>query len=170
MGKTVVNEHLTVVRTPEGDLERPPVRALDGATVEPPGPPPQRVGLSPLDRLAASAFANGDRASVDALLALVRDGVEVLVGPDADGARFRLLAREIQAAKVALDLLTASVGDRVKSGDLQGARALDKLAIGAARRLVVLLEQHRHESAARAGRSPVVAVGVAQQILVGPSR
>lgn len=69
------------------------------------------------------------------LVELVRGCAEALAGEDANGARRRLLSREIAIAKTTLDLLTASIGDRVRAGDERGALLADRLATSAAKRL-----------------------------------
>jgi hypothetical protein len=116
---------------------------------------PRRLELSWLDRLAASACADGDTV---ALVELVRASAESLSGDDASAARARLLAREIAIAKATLDLLVAGMGERLGRGDERGALLLDRLATGAAKRLALLTGAH--------SRTPVVAVAHADVVHV----
>ncbi|HEX2692249.1 MAG TPA: hypothetical protein VHN14_36820 [Kofleriaceae bacterium] len=79
--------------------------------------PAQRLRLSWLDKQATTALVEGDATELAALVELVRGCAEALSGEDANGARRRLLAREIAIAKATLDVLTASIGDRGRAGD-----------------------------------------------------
>jgi hypothetical protein len=93
--------------------------------------PEQRLGLTWLDKQAATALVDGDATELAELVELARGCAEALAGEDANGARRRLLAREIAMAKATLDLLTASIGDRVRAGDERGALLADRLATSA---------------------------------------
>jgi hypothetical protein len=118
-----------------------------------------RLELSWLDRLAASACADGETA---ALVELVRTSAESLSGDDPSAARSRLLAREIAIAKATLDLLVAGMGERLGRGDERGALLLDRLATGAAKRLALLAGAH--------ARAAVVAVAHADVVHVEAAR
>lgn len=120
---------------------------------------PPRLELSWLDRLAATACADGEAT---ALVELVRASAESLSGDDPSAARSRLLAREIAIAKATLDLLVASMGERLGRGDERGAILLDRLATGAAKRLALLAGAH--------GRATVVAVAHADIVHVEAAR
>lgn len=120
---------------------------------------PPRVELSWLDRLAATACADGEAT---ALVELVRASAESLSGDDPSAARSRLLAREIAIAKATLDLLVASMGERLGRGDERGAILLDRLATGAAKRLALLVGAH--------ARATVVAVAHADVVHVEAAR
>jgi hypothetical protein len=145
----VVHRHHLQVVTPETSS---PVTASRASR-------PPRLELSWLDRLAASACADGDTA---ALVELVRASAESLSGDDPSAARARLLAREIAVAKATLDLLVAGMGERLGRGDERGALLLDRLATGAAKRLALLAGAH--------SRTPVVAVAHADIVHVEAAR
>jgi hypothetical protein len=130
-----------------------------------PAPRPRELALSWVDRMAATALVDGSSSELAALLELARGCAEALAGEDANGARRRLLAREIAIAKTTLDLLTASIGDRVRAGDERGALLADRLATSAARRLAILAAEHRATCAAEK-RQAVVAIGHADVVHV----
>ena len=127
--------------------------------------PGQRLGLSWLDKQATTALVEGDATELAELVELARGCAEALAGEDANGARRRLLAREIATAKIALDLLTSSIGDRVRAGDERGALLADRLATSAARRLAILAAEHR-ATCATEKRQAVVAIGHADVVHV----
>lgn len=60
--------------------------------------PPRRLGLSWLDRQTTIALIEGDATEMAEGLELARGCAEALAGEDANGARRRLLAREIAIA------------------------------------------------------------------------
>jgi hypothetical protein len=120
---------------------------------------PPRLALSWLDRLAASACADGETA---ALIELVRASAESLSGDDPAGARARLLAREIAIAKATLDLLVAGMGDRLGRGDERGVILLDRLATGAAKRLALLTSAHSRATVVAVAHADVVHVEAAK--------
>ena len=127
--------------------------------------PPQRLGLSWLDKQATTALVEGDATELAELVELARGCAEALAGEDANGARRRLLSREIAIAKATLDVLTSSIGDRVRAGDERGALLADRLATSAARRLAILAAEHRATCAAEK-RQAVVAIGHADVVHV----
>jgi hypothetical protein len=127
--------------------------------------PGQRLGLSWLDRQATTALVEGDATDLAELVELARGCAEALAGEDANGARRRLLAREIAMAKATLDLLTASIGDRVRAGDGRGALLADRLATSATRRLAILAAEHRATCASEK-RQAIVAIGHADVVHV----
>src|SRR6266498_1189707 len=86
------------------------------------------LGLSWLDGLAATAFADGGDVE---LTKLVRDSAASLAGPDREEARVRLLSREIAICKVNLDLLNAALGSRLGTPDRRGAEMLDRMVLNA---------------------------------------
>jgi len=127
---------------------------------------PQRyLGLSWLDKQATTGLVDGDVTDLAELVELARGCAESLVGDDANGARRRLLAREIAIAKATHDLLTSSIGDRVRAGDERGALLADRLATSATRRLVILAAEHR-ATCATEKRQAVVAIGHADVVHV----
>lgn len=127
--------------------------------------PGQRLGLSWLDRQAITSLVEGDVSDLAELVELARGCAEALAGEDANGARRRLLSREIAIAKTTLDLLTSSIGDRVRTGDERGALLADRLATSAARRLAILAAEHRATCVAEK-RQAVVAIGHADVVHV----
>lgn len=127
--------------------------------------PPRRLGLSWLDKQAITALIEGDPSDLSELVELARGCAEALAGDDANAARRRLLAREIAIAKATLDVLTASIGDRVRAGDERGALLADRLATSAARRLAILAAEHRATCAAEKWQA-VVAIGHADVVHV----
>lgn len=127
--------------------------------------PGQRLGLSWLDKRATTALVDGDATELAELVELTRGCAEALSGEDANGARRRLLSREIAIAKATLDVLTSSIGDRVRAGDERGALLADRLATSAARRLAILAAEHRATCAAEK-RQAVVAIGHADVVHV----
>jgi hypothetical protein len=127
--------------------------------------PGQRLGLSWLDRQATTALVESDATELAELVELARGCAEALAGEDANGARRRLLSREIAIAKTTLDLLTSSIGDRVRVGDERGALLADRLATSAARRLAILAAEHRATCVGEK-RQAVVAIGHADVVLV----
>lgn len=120
---------------------------------------PPRLELSWLDKLAATACADGEATP---LVELVRASAESLSGVDPGAARARLLAREIAIAKATLDLLVAAMGERLGRGDERGAILLDRLATGAAKRLALLTSAH--------SRATIVAVAHADVVHVEAAR
>jgi hypothetical protein len=124
-----------------------------------------RLGLSWLDRQAITALVEGDATELSELVELARGCAEALAGEDANEARRRLLAREIAITKSTLDLLTASIGDRVRAGDERGALLADRLATSAARRLAILTAEHRATCVAEK-RQAVIAIGHADVVHV----
>lgn len=122
-----------------------------------------RLGLSWVEKTAAASFVGDSPDELAGFLELVRSCAESLAGDDASGARRRLVAREIAVAKSALDVLTAAVGERLKANDTKGASLADKLATSAAKRLAVLVELHRADTAV-VERAAVVAIGRVGQL------
>ncbi|HET9627200.1 MAG TPA: hypothetical protein VFP84_37830 [Kofleriaceae bacterium] len=127
--------------------------------------PDRRLGLSWLDKQAAVALAEGDPVALAELVELARGCAEALAGEDANEARRRLLSRELAIAKATLDLLTSSIGDRVRAGDARGALLADRLATSAARRLAILAAEHR-ATCTPERRLAVVAIGHADVVHV----
>lgn len=125
----------------------------------------RRLGLSWLDKQATTALVEGDATELAELVELARGCAEALAGDDANAARQRLLSREIAIAKATLDVLTSSIGDRVRAGDERGALLADRLATSAARRLALLAAEHRATCAAER-RQAVVAIGHADVVHV----
>jgi hypothetical protein len=131
-----------------------------------PAPRPRELALSWVDRrMAATALVDGSSSELAAFLELARGCAEALAGEDANGARRRLLAREIAIAKTTLDLLTASIGDRVRASDERGALLADRLATSAARRLAILVAVHRATCTVEK-RQAIVAIGHADVVHV----
>jgi hypothetical protein len=112
-----------------------------------PSPPrsPQRVGLTPLDRAAAVAFAGG--SGISALVDEAQRLAEDLAGPDGDRARVQLLARATSATRIQQQVLEVMIGDRLAKRDLQGVELVDRVLEGVSRRLGALLRQLAAESA-----------------------
>lgn len=146
---TVVDRHALQLVTSETVATATPPRAR---------PTPQ-LGLSWLDKLAATACADGETAG---LVELVRASAEALCGDAPDAARARLLAREIAIAKATLDLLVAGLGERLARGDERGALLLDRLATGAARRLALLTGAHTRAAVVAVAHADVVHVEAAK--------
>jgi hypothetical protein len=126
--------------------------------------PPRRLGLSWLDKQATTALVD-DATELAELVELARGCAEALAGEDANGARRRLLSREIAIAKTTLGILTTAIGNRVRAGDERGALLADRLATSAARRLAILAAEHRAACAAER-RQAVVAIGHADVVHV----
>jgi hypothetical protein len=124
-----------------------------------------RLGLTWLDKLAASAFVEGSPAELADLLELVRGCADSLASEDATDARQRLLAREIAIAKTTLDAMTTAIGHRVRANDASGALLADRLATSAARRLALLVEAHRADTLVEK-RCAVVAIGHAEHVTI----
>ena len=137
----------------------------EGPAPAPSRAPGQRLGLSWLDKQATTALVEGDATDLAELVELVCGCAEALAGDDANAARRRLLAREIAIAKATLDVLTSSIGDRVRAGDERGALLADRLATSAARRLAILAAEHRATCAAEKWQA-VVAIGHADVVHV----
>ena len=146
---------------------RPDLRLVrDESSTEPASRPRElRLGLSWLDRMAAASLVEGTTSELREFIELVRSCAESLAGEDGPGARRRLLSREIAIAKVSLDATTAAIGDRMRSNDAAGAMLADKLATSAAKRLAILLEAHRTDTATER-RTAIVAIGHAEHVTI----
>lgn len=103
-----------------------------------------RLGMTSIERFSATAMiSEGDEQQLAEIRELVRATADALASEDREGARLRLLARELALQKNALDLLTAQVGIRLQAGDEHGALVADRLATSAAKRLALLAAEHR---------------------------
>lgn len=122
------------------------------------------LALSWMDRMAASALLDATDSELTGFLELVRGCADSLAREDSTSSRRRLLAREIAIAKATLDATTAMIGQRARLDDVRGAVLADKLATSAARRLAILLESHRAETAI--ARGATVAIGHAEHVTV----
>lgn len=107
------------------------------------------LGMTWLNELAAGAFVEGDKA---ALLALVKESARSLGGEAGPDAHARMLARETAIAAAAVDILTASLGERLRAKDLRGALVVDRLLTSATKRFAALFTAH-------SARPTVLAIG-----------
>jgi len=138
----------------------------DEPSAEPASRPREsRLGLTWLDRMAATSLVEGTPDELHEFVELVRSCAESLAGEDGPGARRRLLSREIAIAKVSLDATTAAIGERMRANDTAGATLADKLATSAAKRLALLMDAHRADAAAQR-RTAVVAIGHAEHVTI----
>lgn len=101
-----------------------------------------RLALTPLDRLAATAFATG---AVDQLLEQVRARAEVLCGPDGPGLRLRLISKRLASCEAQVELLEALAGRALSARDFEGLRSVDLLLRSFTARLVLLRREHAEE-------------------------
>lgn len=127
--------------------------------------PPPQLGLTWLDKLAATAFVDCAETGPGPLIKVICESAQSLIGDDRDAARIRLLAREIAMVKASLDLITASIGERLRANDERGALLADRLARSATRRLTMLCAEHRAAGAVER-RSTIVAVAHADAVHV----
>ncbi len=116
---------------------------------------PRRLGLSVVDKLAVTAFATGDQA---ALLEQVRARAEVLVGPDADGGRRRIIAKRLATTEGHVELLEGLVGQALAQRDFEAVEILDRLLRSYSSRLVFLRREHADEM--QRGRLRTVLVSI----------
>ncbi len=123
------------------------------------------LGLSWIDRMAATALLDAPGSELAAFLELVRGCADSLASEDATGSRRRLLARQVAISKAILDTTTAMIGQRVRLNDERGAVLADRLATSAAKRLAILVESHRAETAMEM-RAAFVAIGHADHVVV----
>lgn len=100
-------------------------------------PPAPRLGLSELDKLAATALAVGDVAG---LLEQVRARAEALCGHERDAAMSRVLARRIASVEVAVELLETMVAKCVAGRDWEALGHVERLLRTNSARMVRLLE------------------------------
>lgn len=105
-------------------------------------PPAQRLALTPLDQLAATAFASGE---VGQLLEQVRARAEVLCGPDGLGLRLRLISKRLATCEVQVEILEALTGKALATRDFEGLRNVDLLLRSFTARLVLLRREHAEE-------------------------
>lgn len=103
---------------------------------------PVRLGLTQLDKLAASTFASGDVAQ---MLEQVRARAEVLVGADRDGARLRMLSKRLATCEAQAEILEALIGTALARRDFEAVRELDALLRTFTSRLVLLAREHAQE-------------------------
>lgn len=104
--------------------------------------PAPRLALTPLDQLAATAFATG---AVDQLLEQVRARSEVLCGPDGPGLRLRLIAKRLATCEAQVELLEALVGKALAGRDWDGLHAVEQLLRSFTARLMLLRREHAEE-------------------------
>jgi hypothetical protein len=102
----------------------------------------RRLGLSVVDKLAVTAFATGDH---EALLEQVRARADVLVGPDADACRRRIIAKRLATTEGHVELLEALVGQALAQRDFDAVEILDRLLRSYSSRLVFLRREHADE-------------------------
>jgi hypothetical protein len=87
-----------------------------------------------------------------------------MIGDDKVNARERLLARAVAGERAKMLLYQALLDEKLAAGEERAALLVDKVLTSATRRLTQLLAEMRHCSTAR---SQVVAVGHAEQIIIG---
>jgi hypothetical protein len=105
-------------------------------------PAQPRLALTPLDQLAATAFATG---AVEQLLEQVRARAEVLCGPDGPGLRLRLIAKRLASCEAQVELLEMLTGKALAARDFEGLRAVELLLRSFTGRLVLLRREHAEE-------------------------
>ena len=108
----------------------------------PDAPQRPRLALTPLDQLAATAFATG---AVDQLLEQVRARAEVLCGPDGPGLRLRLISKRLATCEVQVEILESLTGRALAGRDWDGVRNVDLLLRSFTARLVLLRREHAEE-------------------------
>lgn len=97
------------------------------------------------------------------LIEWVTASASSLVGDDRVNARERLLARAVAGERAKVLLYQALLDEKLAAGQERAALLADKVLTSATRRLTLLLAELRHCSTAR---TPVVAVGHAEQVIV----
>lgn len=101
-----------------------------------------RLALTPLDQLAATAFATG---AVDQLLEQVRVRAEILCGPDGPGLRLRLISKRLASCEAQVELLEALAGRALSARDFDGLRGVELLLRSFTARLALLRREHAEE-------------------------
>ncbi len=101
-----------------------------------------RLSLTPLDQLAATAFASGDVAQ---LLDQVRARAELLCGPDGPGLRLRLISKRLTTCEVHVELLESLVGKALAGRDWEGLAHVEHLLRSYTGRLMLLRREHAEE-------------------------
>lgn len=110
-----------------------------GAPALPTNAPSTRVGLSLLDKLAATALAGGD---ADVIVEQVVSRATAICDERDFGASERMLARRIAATEAALELVDVLLGKSVVNRDFEIVPYLERLSKMYSARLVRLVEAH----------------------------
>jgi hypothetical protein len=147
------------------DLEHPPASGAIELSSDRPAVTPQLV-LSMYDKAAATTFASG---AVEGLTGWATDCARSLTGADRNEARLRLLARTIAITAAQQRTLEMMLGTALAKRDERGVDMLNKTLTATSRRLVTLLAEHRL-ACTLPQRTPVVAVGQAEQVIVRAGR
>jgi len=124
--------------------------------------PEPRLGLSWLDRFAATSLVSGQTTGLEAWAV---DEARALAGTDRSGARLRLLSRSLAITTAQVRTLEALLGQALARRDARGVDLVNRSLSAATRRLCRLAAEHRAETMLQQ-RPAVVAVGHACNVTI----
>jgi hypothetical protein len=123
--------------------------------------PAARLALPMLDQVAVSSFVAGDVAAV---IEHTRGLAQALASAEADSTRLRTVSRALSVCRSQMDLVDAALGQALGRSDYRAMGALGKVMDRLTRRLHMLIEEHRLETAKKA---PVqMVIGHASKVTV----
>jgi hypothetical protein len=109
--------------------------------------PSARLALPMLDQVAVSSFVAGDVAAV---IEHTRGLAQALASAEADSTRLRTISRALSVCRSQMDLVDAALGQALGRSDYRAMGALGKVMDRLTRRMHVLLQEHRAETAKKA--------------------
>lgn len=127
--------------------------------------PAPRLGLTPWDQKAITAFVKGDSQALADFVEDARLLAEGLAGDDGDSSRARMAARAVASGRAQQRVLEALLADRLAARDEAGVALVSKVLDGVTRRLSVWMKHLQVEAALR--RRPVVLINHAEKVNVG---